>query len=547
MPSLARAAIAAVSALAVATPICAQRGGSDWMTSGYDAQRSRWVRADPKISPESVRAPGFQLEWKVPLKNEPRQLNSLTPPALFDFYISYRGFRTLGFVGGSSNNVIAIDTDLARIEWEKNLGSASGGPAASAACPGGMTSEVTRPTVTAYPAMAGRRGAGRGQPAESAVSEPYQGSVPLQSREARLARLAAAAPPPRPAANPRRAAPASPFSPVVRYVHAISSDGKFHSMYVSNGDEPDPPVQFLPPNANAQGLLVFDDTAYVTTINGCGGVPNGVWSLDLNTKRVTQWESSANIAGSSGPVAGPDGTLYVAAGGKLSSLDPRTLKEKASYTAGNRQFTTSPVVFEYGDDKDLLAIATNDGRVQLLDPTALGQKPLFETPAFSAADYAAGALAAWQDDDETQWVLAPAGGLTAGSAGFASTNGQVTNGAIVAWKVVERGGAPALEPAWASRDMVSPLPPIVINGVVFAVASGEFRGGDANMTAAQRAERSSPAVLYALDAVTGKQLWSSGDTITSFVHGGGLSGGGSRVYVSTHDGTQYAFGFPIEH
>jgi outer membrane protein assembly factor BamB len=546
MPSLARALIAAVAALAVVSPICAQRGGSDWMTSGYDAQRSRWVRADPKISPESMQQPGFQLEWKLPLKNEQRQLNALTPPALFDFYIGYRGFRTLGFVGGSSDNVIAIDTDLARIEWEKNLAPASAGPTPSVACPGGMTSEVTRPTVTGYPAMAGRRGFGRGQPAASAVSEPYQGSVTLQEREARIARLAAAAPPRREPANPRRATPASPFAPVVRYVHAITSDGKFHSMYVSNGDEPDPAVPFLPPNANAQGLLVFDDTAYVATVNGCGGVPNGVWALDLNSKRVTQWEASANIIGSSGPAAGPDGTLYVAAGSKLSSLDSSTLKETAAYTAP-RPFTSSPVIFEHGDEKDLIAIATGDGRIQLLDPAALGQKPLFETPAFSTAGYETGALAAWQDEDGTRWVLAPAGGAAAGSAGFASTNGQVTNGAVVAWKVVERGGAAALEPAWASRDMVSPLPPIVINGVVFAVASGEFRGGDANLTAAQRAERSSPAVLYALDATTGKELWSSGDTITSFVHSGGLSGGGSRVYVSTHDGTQYAFGFPIEH
>jgi outer membrane protein assembly factor BamB len=53
--------------------------------------------------------------------------------------------------------------------------------------------------------------------------------------------------------------------------------------------------------------------------------------------------------------------------------------------------------------------------------------------------------------------------------------------------------------------------------------------------------------LYALDASTGKELWNSGDTITSFVHSGGLSAGGSRVYVSDYEGTQYAFGFPIEH
>jgi outer membrane protein assembly factor BamB len=95
--------------------------------------------------------------------------------------------------------------------------------------------------------------------------------------------------------------------------------------------------------------------------------------------------------------------------------------------------------------------------------------------------------------------------------------------------------------------MVSPLTPLVVNGVIFAVSSGEFRSADAKMTAAQRAQRSVPAVVYALDSATGKELWNSGKTITSFTHGGGLSAGGAQVFLGTHDGTLYAFGFPIEH
>jgi outer membrane protein assembly factor BamB len=95
--------------------------------------------------------------------------------------------------------------------------------------------------------------------------------------------------------------------------------------------------------------------------------------------------------------------------------------------------------------------------------------------------------------------------------------------------------------------MVSPLPPAIVNGVVFALSSGEFRSSDPQLTAAQRAQRSSPAILYALDASTGKELWNSGSTITSFVHSGGLAAGGGRVYVGGYDGTQYAFGFPMEH
>ena len=95
----------------------AQRPG-DWMTSANDAQRSSWVRTDGKISPESMREPGFQLVWKQRFDNQPRQLNSLMPPSLLDFYISHRGFRALGFFGGSSDRVIAVDTELARLEWE---------------------------------------------------------------------------------------------------------------------------------------------------------------------------------------------------------------------------------------------------------------------------------------------------------------------------------------------------------------------------------------------------------------------------------------------
>jgi outer membrane protein assembly factor BamB len=95
--------------------------------------------------------------------------------------------------------------------------------------------------------------------------------------------------------------------------------------------------------------------------------------------------------------------------------------------------------------------------------------------------------------------------------------------------------------------MLSAAPPTIVNGVVFAVSSGEYRGGDRQMTAQQRAQRSKPAVLYALDAATGKELWSSGTTIASFVRGVGPSAGDGQVYVVTYDGTVYAFGIPLEH
>jgi outer membrane protein assembly factor BamB len=81
---------------------------------------------------------------------------------------------------------------------------------------------------------------------------------------------------------------------------------------------------------------------------------------------------------------------------------------------------------------------------------------------------------------------------------------------------------------------------------VFAASSGEFRGGGAASPAKARADRSTPAVLYALDGVTGKELWTSGTTITSFARAG-LSAGNGQVYVVTYDNTLYAFGIPMEH
>jgi outer membrane protein assembly factor BamB len=300
-------------------------------------------------------------------------------------------------------------------------------------------------------------------------------------------------------------------------VYALSSDGMMHSMYVSNGFEPEPPVPFLAPNANAEGLIVVDNVAYVGTSGGCGGVANGIWALDLATKEVTSWKG--DVAGSAGPAFGPDGTLFVATtAGDLVSLAPKTLALKDVYRAG-QELTSSPVIFPY-KDKVLVAITTKDGSLHLLNTAAMSG-PAFKTPADAKA---AGTLATWQDANGTRWILSP------------------TASAIAAWKVVDQ----TLERGWVSREMISPLPPMIINGVIFAASSGEFRTND-KMTAAQIAQRSKPAVLYALDPANGKELWSSGNTITSFAHAGGLAGGATQVYLGTHDGTLYAFGFPMEH
>ena len=468
-------------ALSATSAVRAQgRGNTNWTTVGNDAQRSSWLRTDPKISPESLAKPGFQPLWKVGLAGQP------TPMIVLDPYTGYRGHKSLGFLSGPSDDIFSIDIDLGVVEWHNHLATSA------TACPGGMTSSVTRPTALAIPAApTGRSGAIRSGPARGAVGEPNQG----------VANLLPAPVPARTVAVP--VAPATPAVVRPNAVYALTSDGMLQTMYVSNGADAAPPLPFLPPNAHAFGLIVVDNVAYAETAHACGGVPDGVWALDLATGQVTSWPSgAAGIVGTAGPAFDPDGTLYVATDDALTALDPKTLKVKSSFKA---DFASSPVVFPLGEEI-LVAAGTLDG-ILLLD-TASHIAPLSTT-----IEGMTGALTSWQDNAGTRWLLG------AGKA------------AIVAWKVVDNDG-PKLQPGWVSRNMLSPLPPIVVNGVVFSVAGGN---------------PSAPAVLYALDAMTGKELWNSGATITSFVKIGGLSAGGSQIYLGTSDGTLYAFGFPMEH
>jgi len=44
----------------------------------------------------------------------------------------------------------------------------------------------------------------------------------------------------------------------------------------------------------------------------------------------------------------------------------------------------------------------------------------------------------------------------------------------MAFKVEDKDGQPTLTPAWMSRNMAVPEPPVIANGVVFSISSGEF-------------------------------------------------------------------------
>jgi outer membrane protein assembly factor BamB len=336
-------------------------------------------------------------------------------------------------------------------------------------------------------------------------------------------------------------------------VFAISSGGMVHLMNPQVGTDQVPPVKFLPANARVVGSILVDNVLYAATTGNCGGAANGVWAVDLITeeKAVRHFDTKgAGVAGAVAPTFGTDGTIYVATGSGDSpvanavvSLASKTLEQKDWFSTGSSPFTSAPVIFQH-KGKDLIVAANKDGRLYVLDSASIGgadhKTPLSMTSPFASTAADVAGLATWLDAAGTRWVIATTSGPLPADMKVAMHNGPVKGGAIVGFTLVDAGDVPTLQPQWVSQDIAAPVTPAVINGVVFAVASGQ--GG----TRGAAAERSAPAVLYALDGATGKPLWTSGSTITSSVRGVGPSGGDSQVYVVTRDGTLYAFGMPAE-
>ena len=456
----------------------AQSRGGNWPTSGGDAQRSGWEGADPRISKDTVK--DLQLLFKLKLESQAKGTRPLLPPVIMGRLISYRGFRELAFVGSNADIVYAVDADLGTIFWQKHLEYSTREPQVTAStpdCPGGMTAT---PTMSVPPGAAAPRGGGAPAPAASFIAGTAS-------------------------------------------VYAISSDGRLHRLNVSTGDDIVQPVQVVPANSRTSNLMMVNSTIYTVTSPACNLTKNAVWAIDLSVDppRVTSYAlSTGEVAGTAGPVIGNDGTVYVQTSARLLALNAGDLTLRKEFDPENKFSYDGlnpmpPLVFQY-KGREMIVFARKDGRLTVQDVNA-GATSILETPLTIS-----GGLSTWQDADGTRWVLVPVWGR----------NGSAPNGSISAFKVEEQAGKTVLTPAWVSRDMISPLPPVIASGVVFALSAGNG---------------STRATLYALDAATGKELYSSRNLITAPASLAGMTISNGRVYFSTLDGTMYAFGMFMEH
>ncbi len=387
---------------------CVLLGGvyaSDWLSSRGDAQATGWQRRGKSIN--AGNAGELKLLWKLTLDNQSKGLNSLTAPTMLGPIVTHRGIKELVFVGGSSNNLYAVDADRGRLFWKRHVDVAD----AQDSCAGGLT---------AAPALA------PAPPGKQVRDEDEDGGK----------------------------TPMRPF-------YFVASDGVLHTIRPADGVDMAPVQSFVPAHASVSPLNSANGFVYATTAGGCGGVPDGVWSIRAGDPAAKATFSAAKLAKAVGVSIGFQGKVYSA------------------------DVTPIPFVWK--------------GREVLLQAGAEG------VPSDTSG------LATWVDKGGKRRVYA------------------ASSGRIMAFRAVEN----KLVPDWVSHDLSTLLAPVVANGVVFALASGE----DAI---------SRHAILYALDAHTGKMLYSSGDAITSSVHSSGLAVANGHICFGTSDNTLYCFGFPIE-
>jgi hypothetical protein len=342
--------------------------------------------------------------------------------------------------------------------------------------------------------------------------------------------------------------------------YVISSDGMLHVVGLPSGKDIQRPVQFIPPNARWSDPIAVGTVMYASTSGNCGGVPNGVWAKDLQdpSRPPVSWPTNGgSVVGAvafttSGTVIAAIGPGQTAGDGKANAivaLDPETLAIKDWFTQPTAEFVTGPTIFRH-NDREIVTAATRDGRILLLDAASLGGAdhgtPLYE---FSNAGAIAG-LATWQQATVTlatpagaapaapasvtlgtRWILAAVSGSQIGNASSASA----TSGSLVALRLVNApDGRLSLERGWAQQSLTAPATPLIVNGVVFALATGR---------PVVPTGRGTPAVLNAYDGATGKPLWSSQKAMAAFASPGSFWSAMGQVYVGTHDGTLYAFGF----
>ena len=530
----------------------------DWTTYSYDPERTGWARGETTLTKETAGRLG--LLWKTQLDAVPNKINV---HATLTDALAYGNLVIVGGGANEKNALYALDSKTGKIVWQKDFPNHEKPPQApNGTCPNDMnaTPVIDRDTGIVY--VLPNDGKVRGVKISNGEEVmPATGIVPAFSRNFSL-----------------NLVDGKLFATTTRGCAGATS--QIAAMDVND------------PNHSVEHF--YTSAGKASGIWGRGGIVKSPWGVVAQT-----------ADGAFDPASGRWGNSILEFTTNLRVIDSFTPANEEFINEKDLDLGSgSPLVFNY-EKWTLIAAAAKEGVIYLLDAANLGgtdhRHALYVSPRWSndAVRFGYngmwGAMGTWVDAQGQRWLFAPMMGPAAKDTvgEFKVKHGNVVNGSLMAFKVETRDGKPVLTPEWISGDLDLPGVPVMANGVVYVLADGDRgatlvrpqqsnagrggRGGggrgprptpitevNPNMPGFERdAEwkeiQSGPdgqqpgrrysggrdvmhAVLYALDAATGDEIYSSGEAIDSWNHYGGLALANGQIYVTTYDARVFAFG-----
>ena len=528
---------------------------ADWPTWGYDQERTGWNRGETTLSKANVGKLRITWQAKLPVPVTDVVLSTMTAPVIAGGVSTPGGTRNMLFVLGADDVLYALDADSGATLWTKAYPN-PGKPVKPTnwLCP---NSNNATPTI-----------------------DKARGLIFFIASDGKLRALNLAD-------GAERMPPTEMVAP---YARAWSLNLIGNVVYTSSGracgqlmdpaapaykardlTAPFDPAQ-APIDPSAVSAMDVADLAAptLTRFYTSGGRPAAPWGRGSVARGPND---SVIFATSDGLYDPPSGNW----GDTLMRLTPKATRVADSFTPANYRYilqhdlagSGSPVVFPFGG-KLLVAYAQKESVLRLLDANDLGggplanhQKPLWQSPRLGN-DIAAGtdpssgvwgAVTTYLTPGGKRFLYLPIWGPQGKeSPVFPVTQGPTPNGYVMAFEVVQEGGAISAQPRWMSGDMIMADPPVVANGVVYATSTGgqawqNFRqagGARLNNATPESAKfRATPIgnlTLHAFDAETGKELYSSKKLIADWVHFGEPVVALGKVFLVTHDAQVIAFG-----
>lgn len=508
----------------------------DWLSYNYDRERTGWNRGESALSPRTVGE--LQPLWHIQLTtaSQPLVLSTQTAPVVVAGVSTPDGTKDLVLSIGMDDVLSEVDADSGKIVWQKSFPN----------------------TVK-----------------------------PLR-------------PPSISCSNTEQATPIIDKAKGVIYF--TTSDGKLRGAHLGDGSEALKPTDMVQPFSRNWSLNLVDNVVYTTTARGCGGSPEQpteygtVAAMDISdpahpslSQFYTGKGRPAGPWGASGVAWGPQGAYVSTADGPnnpgsgiygdmVLAVRPHAWGLNDSYTpthwryvyARDLDFGSGGVLLFAFGKRNIVATASKESVIYLLDADNLGgvdhMTSLYQSPRIGndIQDFQAqgvwGSIATALDDKGRRWVYTPMWGAPAKTGPkFPTSYGDVANGSVMAFTVEEQNGKPVLQPQWMSRDLDMASPPVVANGVVYALQTAEStvqvpksilnpdgsrKPFDPNQNAIERIMvPHATMTLFAFDAVTGKELWSSKKTMDGqTVHFTQPVVALGKLFVVDHAGHLWAFG-----